>query len=569
MNFLDNEATKTAEPGVNTGTNRSLTETPKLLPRRWIATATVFVACLLLVSIVQRKAGAQSAEFGGFPDESAHYIGGLALHDYMATALGKNPIAFLRDYHLRLPFFAIGVWPPFFYFLEGAWMEVFGVDRTSVLWMIAVSAAGLATLLFWILRREFDFWTAVPAAAAFFLIPVVQWSSCLVMADLTCSLLALASIVFFARFVERGQWRDSALFGILAGLSLLTKNSTYFIVLVPPMVIAAGRRWDLLRNRALWLAPVIAGTIYAPWLLVSRQFLLLGTHGLQLPGFVGTQVDYVTILWRQMSLLLPVGVAGGVLLVCSKRKMSALAMCMLAVIPAVSVAIFVARVPVQDRLLMVSYCALLFLATEACAALLRPPRRAGAIMACVLVFGYFNWMKFRRPPVNEIHDAVGYIQKLDGQYPGAVLVPSGSEGPWIAEFAETEPRRPQRILLRPTKVLGSEDWNGTNWQPYYKSLDEIRTFFERTPVRYCILVNTLRRPAPSEAPDESLKIRTYPHDALLEVAVAANPAEWRLLLERTTANGGSYRVFQNLRWTPASEQRVYAEVSRVWTKYLP
>jgi len=523
-----------------------------------VPAAAVFVLFLLLVCIVQYKAGAQAAAFGGFPDECAHYIGGLAMHDYVATSLGQNPIGFVRDYHVRLPYFAIGVWPPFFYFLEGAWMEAFGDRRTPVLWMIAVSAAGLATLLFWMLSKEFDFWTALAGAAAFLLIPVVQWSACLVMADLTCSLFALASIVFFARFVERGRWQDSVLFGVFGGLSLLTKNSTYFIVLVPPIVIAAGRRWDLLRNRALWIAPAIVGIFYAPWLLISRPFLLLGTHGLQLPGFVGIHLDYAMTLWRQMSLLFLAGVAGGILLICSKRKMSALAMCMLAVIPAVSVGIFVARVPVQDRLLMVSYCALLFLATELCAAFLLPPTRPWVMLACVLVFGYVNWMNFRRFPADNIHAAVAYIQARDGEQPGAVLVPSGSEGPWIAEFAETEPLRPRRIMLRPTKVLGSEDWNGTNWQPYYKSVDEIRTFFERTPVRYCILVNMPR-----------IGVRTYPHDALLEEAVAGDPAQWHLLLERATAGGASYRVFENLQWTPASERKVYAEVKRIWMKYLP
>ena len=557
------------DSSVNTDTNRILTETHKPRSLRWVATAAVFAVLLLLVCIVQRKAGAQAAAFGGFPDESAHYLGGLAMRDYVATAFGKNPIAFVRDYHVRLPYFAIGVWPPFFYFLEGAWMELFGDHRTSVLWMIAVSAASLATLLFWMLRKKIDFWTAAAGGSAFLLIPVVQWSACLVMADLTCSLFALASIVFFARFVERGRWQDSTLFGVLAGFSLLTKNSTYFIVLVPPTVIAACRRWDLLRNRSLWFAPAIAGIIYAPWLVVSRSFLLLGTHGLQLPGFVGIQRDYVMILWRQMWLLFPAGVAGGILLICSKRKMSALAMCMLAVIPAVSVGIFVARVPVQDRLLMVSYCALLYLATELGAALLRPTNRPRVMLACVLVFGYVNWMNFRRSPANDIHDAVAYIQARDGQQPGAVLVPSSSEGPWIAEFAETEPRRPQRIMLRPTKVLGSEDWNGTNWQPYYNSVDEIRTFFERTPVKYCILVSMPRQRSPREAPDASIGLRTYPHDALLEAAVAANPAQWHLLLERATASGTSYRIFENLRWTVSSEQKVYAELKRLWMRYLP
>lgn len=565
MNSLNEGDTKTVEPSVNRDPKEMVAA--RLRSRsRWVATAVIFAIVLLLVCIVQRRAGAPDAAFGGFPDESAHYIGGLAMHDYMAKALGDNPIRFMKEYHLRLPFFALGVWPPFFYFLEGVWMGIFGAQRSSVLWMIAVSAAGISTLLFWMVRRKLGFWPAAAAGGAFLLIPVVQWSACLVMVDLTCSLLALASIVCFARFVEEGRWQDSALFGVLAGLSLLTKNSTYFIVLVPPIVVAAGRRWDLLRNRAFWVAPVIVATIYTPWLLVSRPFLLLGTHGLQLPGFWGIQRDYVVTLWRQLSFLLPAGIAGGILLVYSKNKMSALAQCMLAVIPAVSVGIFFARVPVQDRLLMVSYCALLFLTAELCGVLLRPSHTAVVMLGAVLVFGYSNWMNFRRPPANDIHAVVAYIQARDGGNPGAVLLPSSGEGPWMAEFAEAEPRRPQRIMLRPTKMLGSEDWNGTNWESYYKSGNEIRGFFERTPVRYCILVNLQSR---QEKPDSLTGIRSYPHDALLQNVVATNPTQWRLLVERPRRGEGSYQVFENLQWTPASEQRVHSEVTRIWSSYLP
>ena len=535
--------------------------------RRWAATAALFAGFLLLVSLVQHQAGAPGAAFGGFPDECAHYIGGLAVHDYLAHGLGQNPIAFMREYHLRLPFFALGVWPPFFYVLEGVWMAIAGAQRASVLWMIAVSAAGLAALLFGMVRRKFGFWMGAAAGTAFLLIPVVQWSGCLVMVDLTCSVLALGAIIFFARFVEQGRWYDSAIFGVLAGLSLLTKNSTYFLALVPPMVVAGSRRWDLLRRKAFWLAPLIVAVLYAPWLVISRPFLLLGIHGLQLPGFWGIQRDYAAVLWRQMSFFLPAGIAGAALLLRSRQKMSAQAMCMLATLPAVSIGIYLARVVVQDRLLMVPYCAVLFLAAELFG-LFRVSLRAAAMLVAVVVFGYIGWMDFPRPPRNDIHAAVTYIQARDGESPGSVLLPSGSEGPWMAEFAGTEPHRPQRIMLRPTKMLGTEDWNGTDWRPYYRSLAEIGAFLKRAPVRYCILPAMPPHPLP-QAQDASIGFRTYPHDALLESALAGNPSQWRLIFAHATAGGGSYRIFENQEWTPQSEARVHAEVSKLWMKYLP
>ncbi len=131
MNSFNDVATKTVDACTSLDANRIESETHQPRSIQWMATAAVFLLFFLLVWIIQRKADAPLAAFGGFPDESAHYVGGLAMHDYMTTALGKSPFTFLRDYHLYLPFFAIGVWPPLFYFLEGIWMTLFGVQRAS------------------------------------------------------------------------------------------------------------------------------------------------------------------------------------------------------------------------------------------------------------------------------------------------------------------------------------------------------------------------------------------------------------------------------------------------------
>ncbi len=476
--------------------------------------------------------------------------------DYLLHSFGTDPVNFVRDYHIHLPFFALGVWPPFFYLLEGSWMTLFGDGRAAVLWMIAASAAALATLLFSMLRGFLGGWAAMAASAIFLFIPVVQWSVCLVMADLTCSLFALAAILCFARFVERGRWRDAALFGFFCGISLLTKNSTFFVVLVPPVVIAGMRRWDLLRRPGLWLAAAMTAAIYGPWLLVSRPFLLLGTYGLQLPGFWTSQWEYIATLWQQTSFLLPAAFIGGAWLLYRKGpKMSAAAGCMLAVLPAISLAIFFARVPVQPRLLMVAYISVIFLAAELCGALGNPRWRAAVTIAAAIVLGAWNWMSLSRLPLNQIRPAVAFVQARDGASPGAVLVPSGSEGTWIAEFAQSERVRPKRIFLRPTKLFGEEDWNGTNWKPYYRSSEEVEALFRRIPVKYCIL-------------SSSGSGRRYPHDQLLESVVAENPESWELVFASGAGTRGAYRIFENRHWTPAAEALVYSELYQRLPKYL-
>jgi Dolichyl-phosphate-mannose-protein mannosyltransferase len=517
-------------------------------------TLSTFALFLLLIGTVQRSAGAFTAMFGGFPDEPAHFMGGLLVHDYLVYGLGTNPFAFARNYYLHLPYFALGVWPPFFYLLEAVWMLIFGIERASVLWLVATSGAALGTLLFTTLKKEVGSWTATTAAAVFLLVPAVQWSSCVLMVDLTCSLFALAAIIFFAHFYERQRWQDAMLMGLFCGLSLLTKNSTYFILLVPPIVIAVTGRWNLLRRWTFWMAAAIAVCVYLPWLYVSRSVLLLGIQGLVLPGFLGIQRAYAVLLWKQMSFLLPLALAGAICVLRSKhRRGNVLPWCMLAIFPATSVGIFVARVPVQDRLLILSYAAVVFLVAEFCTAVAGTSKGAILMLACLTAFAATKWMQFRALPPNNVRSAVAFLESRDGRHPGAILVPSRVEGPWIAEFAQNDPVRPMRVVVRPTKFFGEEDWNGTNWRTYFNSPDEINSVMGMLPVKYCILA-------------QSTTGRRYPHDEMLESMIGGEPEIWKLIFK--IDGGTGYRIYENSRWTPAAEPVLHQQLGRALGRVL-
>jgi len=199
--------------------------------------------------------------------------------------------------------------------------------------------------------------------------------------------------------------------------------------------------------------------------------------------------------------------------------------------------------------------AVIFLAAQLLFLLLRRPSRVAAAMVVALAaFAAQNWMEFRYPPVNDIHAAVIFVQERDGRTPGSVLTPSAREGSWIAEFAQTEAVRPQRILVRPTKILGKEDWNGSDWKPFYRSPEELEAFLERMPVKYCVLYRAPRR--------------NYPHDAWLRSMVAGRPDWWRPVYRHEAPGYQAFDVYENTRWTPASESLVYEETNRTVPKVL-
>jgi hypothetical protein len=348
--------------------------------------------------------------------------------------------------------------------------------------------------------------------------------------------------------------------GIFGGLSLLTKNSTYFVFLVPGIVILGTGSIGLLRKPALWLGGALAVAIYLPWLYIARSVLLLGIHGLEMPGFWGITRHYGAVLWEQMSFLLPLAMAGASIILfrlmrSGKREIDGVSASMIALLPACLIGIFLAKVPVQSRLMILPFAAIVFLGIESIFAFFRRPNRVAAgVTAALAVTAGMHWMQFRYPPVNDMRDGVAFLLARDAGRPGSVLLPSSREGPWIAEFAQADPLRPQRILVRPTKMLGQEDWNGSDWKPYYRTVQELGAFFEKTPVKYCILNREPRR--------------SYPHDELLRTMLISEPDRWRPVNPPHNGSEPGYFIYENTHWTPAAEPLVYQETNRVVNQVL-
>lgn len=545
-----------ADPGPKSSIHPLSKVAARPVLRTWVPLLMVFAASLLVVYLVQTGAHAFAAAFGGFSDEPAHYVGGLLVHDYLPRVFHESPWHFVQDYHTRLPYIGLGVWPPLFYGIQGVWMTLFGSGRGPALMLVGLAAALMATLLYAVLKPRYGPWLALGGPALFLMIPAVQWTACMVMADLMCSLLAWTAVLFFARYYDTQRTRDAILMGVFAGLSLLTKNSTLFVLLVPPLAVLGTWRWDLVRKPALWIGGLLAVVIYSPWLMISHSVMLIGHNPELLPSFWVTQRHYVRALWDQTSFLLPLSAAYAVYIAIRLRsRLDGLSVSMIALIPACSIGIFVGTVPVQPRLLMLACAAVVVLAVSLIGDVLRRPAGAGAALALVVaVFAGMNWLNFRLPPVNDLRPAVELMRARDGAHPGSVLVSSAREGPWIAEFAQAESPRPGRTLLRPTKMLGNEDWNGTAWKPYYNSVQELEGFFDNTPVKYFVLGRRERR--------------NYPHNDLLRAMAAADPARWRLVYNSDPSGEKGYQVYENTRWTPASETQVYAEADRIVNQVL-
>jgi hypothetical protein len=230
----------------------------------------------------QKGAGAYESEFGAHPDEAAHYVTGLFVHDALATlprCVGERslqPLAPFRGkeapdgFYQHYPKVSLGVWPPAFYLLQSAWTFPFGVSRTSILLLMATLAASVATLLYRAIRTEFGDWAAAAAAILWLCSPLVRESYGMVMAEMLSTLTMFGATLVWGRFLDEHRTRDAVWFGLLAAAAILTKGTGVALVLMCALSIAITRQWKLLAARATWLAIGLVIVIAGPWTWIFR-----------------------------------------------------------------------------------------------------------------------------------------------------------------------------------------------------------------------------------------------------------------------------------------------------------
>ena len=86
----------------------------------------------------QYFSGAYASAFSGYPDEPAHYVTGLLVHDWIASGFPWPPIAYAENYYLHCPKVALRQWPPGFYVIQAPSTLLFSTSRVSVLVLTAV-----------------------------------------------------------------------------------------------------------------------------------------------------------------------------------------------------------------------------------------------------------------------------------------------------------------------------------------------------------------------------------------------------------------------------------------------
>jgi len=480
----------------------------------------VLAALLLAAILFQILGNAYGSEFGGYPDESAHFITGLMIRDYVASGFHQGPMRYAESYYLHYPKVAFGMWGPLLHFTEAGWMLIFPPSRITALVLMALITALTAFFLYRALRDEVGTPLAWLAAIMFIAIPNVQTYTAMIMADGMVALMDFLAAMAFARYLDTENWKYSAQFGVFATLSILTKGNGVALVFLPLFAMIFARKLGLLKRGSLWVSAIPLVLVAAPWQIFSAR-MLAGIADRQ-PGWhylPGLTANVLTVLGIALIPLIAIGVYDR--LIANRRtadgKWPAAAALICAfwlfhwVIPSVG--------PEPRYLIAVTPPMLMFLmaGVQRLAASIPKPvkhsRRVLAVAAAmVIVFAAtgFSIPRQRHHGFDEISQVVERPEYRNS----VILVASegDGEGMLIDEVAMRE-ARPSHFILRASKMLGQGDWLGNHYVLTYHTPEEVMKFLDSIPVELVVI-------------DHETGLANPPYFALLTQAIAAYPALW-------------------------------------------
>jgi hypothetical protein len=375
-------------------------------------------------------------------------------------------------------------------------------------------------------------------------LPLVQVNEHHVTPELLSALLMLCASLSFARFLRTERIADSLAFGALAALAILTKPNGLALALLPPFAILAANRLPLAKRFSFWLPAFVVIVVCAPWYVTM---LPLMEDGLPPPVSIGSigsitshfPSDYGTALlaitgWA-LNAMAAVGFVDTIVLPWREGRVGADAAALGGLLA--SVLLFhTAIVPLGDLRHMlpaaVAIVAFAGMGMRRSVALLETggiPARAASGSVIGLTAATFGLVTFTVP--HEMNSGAAEVAETILAHPewrhDTVLVSSqgNGEGSVIAELAMRE-IRPNRRVLRASKVLATSSWNGSGYRLRFSTAEEVNAYLETIPVQI-IVIDTI--PRPDKPPDE--------HTPMLYRFFLRDTADWRLVPESPSFEG--------------------------------
>ncbi len=464
------------------------------------AASLLLIILWLGAAMLQFKNEAFSSDIGADPDEPAHVVTTLMMRDYLVSGLwhGEHPMHFAQRYYDHFPKVAIGHYPPGFYVAAGLWLLP-AASSAQLLMFMSFLAALLGTLTAVLACRcGLNRASACLVGAWLVLLPLTQKQTMLVMSDLLLAVGCLLALAAFAAFLDKPTAGRALLFGAFAAATILTKASGVALALIPPTAILAQRRWSLLWNWRLWLAPLPVLLTALPWTLLTMHITEEGMQAKSVATYLPEALQFYTQAcgytfgpWILLGALTAVGLGlrtrGR-----DATQAPALPVVLALWVPSLLLLYLVSPTGTSSRYLLPIAPTLLIGAAWSASQLQRLWLHRLTAMTAVLTLAACSlWMLSPVPP-KKTHGfgqiARSLTQRAAG---GKVLVSSDArgEGSLIAELALQLNHRPESAwtVVRVSKFAASSDWIGRGYQLKYGDVPQLAAAITRENIRWLII----------------------------------------------------------------------------------
>ncbi len=500
---------------------------------------------------------ALECEFGGHPDEAAHYVTGLMVYDYLNTDLGGHPLRFAEAYYETYPKVALGHFPPGFYAVQALWFTLASASMESVLALQSLTAALIASLLVWTGRRLGIAWLPLLVMGGVFcLLPLVHRYVAMVMSDLLLSLGCLLASICFGWYLQTQRWVASVCFGLVAAATIMVKGSGLMLALVPPVAIALSGKWALLKRWSLWLGAVPVLLICFPWMLVTYKITQEGMVQAWSVGYMAAAVPYFAkelnhTLGPVLLILLGVGLVGVLRQFWVSGPLDGMRAVLLALPVGLAVTYLFIPVGFEQRYWLPAVAPFLVLAALGwemiAGGLQRKGVPAGGLVAVGVVATGLAVLPIAARPTKVFGGFDSLIQLIHQSNRTAadktlVVSDARGEGAVIAGLAMGD-ARPGGAVLRGSKVLSTSDWMGRGYQLAHETDDALAQYLVNEGIEWIVV-------------DESVSAdrRTTHHDQMtrwMEQPGVFERVQSATIRRKYGVEGGEAHLYQ--RRAPASE----------------
>jgi len=488
----------------------------------------VFLGLAAIGCAVLAVSNALESALVGHPDEAAHYVTGLMVHQYLRDAPGRDPVGFAQRYYLHYPKVAIGHWPPVFPFVVAGWMLAVGTSIAAVLVLQVLLAAAVGAVLFATLKGRTGEWLACTAAGLWMLLRLSQESYVLVMAEPLLALFVLLATISVARYLESGRMRPLVEYAVASTFAVMTKGSGLALLALPVLAALLTGRWAYLRDWRIHVAPVGVVVASAPWTLLTFPMVRDGfdPRGASMDVMAEQAATALLAFVPTLGVGLAIPVLAGIVwplasLHSRTRLLDPLWGSSVATVLALYAIHIVSPTFMAPRRVLVVLPALIALAVLAMhriASRFRIPVRIAAAGLIVLAMvsgggvprkGGERWRAF-------VRDELGPALR-----PGTAVLIAGqeAENAIISETAQRQPS-PSVFLVRASKFVANSDWSGADYRLRPASPQALGEALRRVPINIVVVE---REPLPSGG-----RHREPPHVALVRATVRRPDGPWRL-----------------------------------------